>query len=107
MTTIGGRLREERERLGVNQTDFASHGGVGRKSQFNYEDGGRMPDAAYLAAIAELGADVLYIVTGERSAHALLDNERLMLERYRACPPTLRDAALRVLEPKNAPLQTM
>jgi phage repressor protein C with HTH and peptisase S24 domain len=63
---IGERLREERERLGFNQTDFGALGGVLKKSQFHYEKGERLPDAAYLAAIANAGCDVSYIITGKR-----------------------------------------
>lgn len=68
---IGKRLREERERLGFNQTDFAAIGGVGRKSQFNYEEDERQPDAVYLSAIHGAGADVQYIVTGTRQGNGL------------------------------------
>nr|VFK23644.1 MAG: Helix-turn-helix [Candidatus Kentron sp. LPFa]VFK25362.1 MAG: Helix-turn-helix [Candidatus Kentron sp. LPFa]VFK35593.1 MAG: Helix-turn-helix [Candidatus Kentron sp. LPFa] len=82
---IGIRLREERKRLGYNQTDFAAIGGVKLRAQFNYEADARKPDSDYLAAIAEAGADVLYIVTGQRGMaespkkpeeEALLDNYR-------------------------------
>lgn len=66
MDTIGSRLREEREKLGMNQTDFAAVGGVQKRAQVNYEAGERMPDAVYLAAVAERGADVLYVLTGRR-----------------------------------------
>lgn len=65
---IGERLRQERERLGLNQTELGARGGVSRKTQFNYETGERLPDAAYLAAVMEAGVDVLYVVTGARSA---------------------------------------
>lgn len=54
-------------RLGFNQTDFAARAGVAKTSQFNYEKGDRSPDADYLASVAELGADVLYVVTGTRA----------------------------------------
>jgi transcriptional regulator with XRE-family HTH domain len=64
--SIGDRLREERDRLGMNQTDFAALTGVSRRSQSNYEGGERSPDADYLAAIAKAGADVTYILTGVR-----------------------------------------
>jgi len=67
MNSIGARLREEREALGVNQTDFAQIGGVQRRAQVNYEAGDRSPDAAYLAAVAEAGVDVLYVLTGRRA----------------------------------------
>jgi transcriptional regulator with XRE-family HTH domain len=63
----GSRLREERERLRLSQTDFAKIGGAGRKSQFNYETGDSAPDGAYLSAIAAIGVDVLYVLTGQRA----------------------------------------
>lgn len=64
--TIGSRLRLERERLGLTQDELAKAGGVGRQSQFRFESGQRSPDADYLAAVAKVGADVLFIVTGKR-----------------------------------------
>ncbi|AYQ40312.1 MULTISPECIES: helix-turn-helix domain-containing protein [Burkholderia] len=68
-TPIGthDRLREERIRLGYNQTDFASIAGTTQRSQTVYETGKRSPDLAYLAAIATVGADVQYIATGKRA----------------------------------------
>lgn len=86
---IGERLKEERDRLGLSQTDFAALGGAGRKTQFNYETGERAPDGAYLAAIASVGADVLYILTGQRGgaspAPALKPDEAALLDNYRHC----------------------
>lgn len=67
MATTGERLREERQRLGMNQTDFGVIGGVTRDAQSNYEASRRHPDALYLSAIAAVGADVGYILTGVRS----------------------------------------
>lgn len=66
MVSISDRLREERERLGHNQTAFASVAKRDRKSQTRYESGDRSPDADYLAAISGIGADVLYILTGRK-----------------------------------------
>ncbi len=63
--SLGNRLREERQRLNMVQMKFAELGGVGKQSQINYESGKRVPDAAYLAAISEHGADIAYIVTGQ------------------------------------------
>lgn len=67
MSTIGGRLKDERTRLGMNQTDFGAIGSVKKETQLNYESGKRMPDAEYLAKIAAAGADVGYILTGART----------------------------------------
>lgn len=81
---IGERLREERERLGLNQADFAACGGATRKTQYNYEAGERAPDGGFLAAIAAAGADVQYILTGIRSSAALAPDEQALLAGYRA-----------------------
>ena len=67
---IGTRLREERERLGMTQEGFGQAGGVLKRALIRYEKGERMPDATFLAAIAAAGADVLYILTGQRSGVA-------------------------------------
>ena len=68
VVAIGARLKEERKRLRLSQTDFAALGGAARPTQYNYEAGIRSPDASYLSAIASAGADVLYILTGQRQA---------------------------------------
>lgn len=64
MTTLSERLKEERNRLGLNQTDFGSLAGVGKTTQINYESGSRTPSADYLAAIFKHGVDIQYVVTG-------------------------------------------
>lgn len=64
--TIGIRLKEERLRLGFNQTVMAEKCGVGKNTQLAYEKDERTPDASYLAEAAGLGMDVLYVVTGTR-----------------------------------------
>ncbi|MDG4552851.1 MAG: transcriptional regulator [Candidatus Competibacter sp.] len=83
MKTQGERLREERERLGFNQTDFAAIGGLKKLAQINYEQDKRAPDSAYLAAIAAAGADVQYIITGQRSVERLPSREAALLDNYR------------------------
>ncbi len=76
------RLRHERKRLGMNQTDFAAAGGVQQHAQVNYEKGARYPDAGYLVGIAELGVDVQYLLTGRPANLGTLelddDEERLL-----------------------------
>lgn len=68
MSSFSDRLREERNRLELNQPDFGLIGGVGKQSQINYESGKRFPDADYLMSIASTGADLLYILTGQRGS---------------------------------------
>ncbi|MEO5347961.1 MAG: helix-turn-helix domain-containing protein, partial [Magnetococcus sp. YQC-9] len=64
---FGERIQEERKRLKLNQTEFASIAGVVLNTQFTYEKNTRTPDANYLRAIAAAGADVYYILTGART----------------------------------------
>ena len=51
MSSLGGRLREERKRLDMTQAEFGKIGGVSGETQGNYEKGKRTPTATYLAAI--------------------------------------------------------
>jgi phage repressor protein C with HTH and peptisase S24 domain len=66
LSTFGGRLKEERARLSMSQTELAAIGGVGKTTQINYEKDARSPDAAYLSALARAGVDVQYLLTGHR-----------------------------------------
>jgi transcriptional regulator with XRE-family HTH domain len=97
MITTGERLREERERLGLTQPAFAAVGGVTKMSQINYEKGDRKPDSAYLTAIAAIGADVFYILTGRRSLAPLTPDELELLERFRAASLEGKAAAIGAL----------
>ncbi len=101
MTTyvdIGKRLEHERLRLEETKISFSKRGGISRQSQSNYEKGKRCPDTAYLIAIATAGADLCYILTGNRSAPATVvsespapyeaaDLEQQLLTLYRDLPP--------------------
>lgn len=62
------RLREERERLGLNQEALAEAGGVKKLAQHKYEKGENSPTVAYLQAVAAAGVDVVYALTGVRDA---------------------------------------
>lgn len=81
--------------------------GVTKMSQINYEKDARAPDARYLEAVAAAGADVLYILTGQRTSvllaaepvaaygsQPLKPDEAALLDNYRHCPPE-GQAALR------------
>ncbi|HID7955846.1 TPA: helix-turn-helix domain-containing protein [Pseudomonas aeruginosa] len=91
---IGMRLKEERERLGFTQPAFGAIGGVQKLAQLKYEKGERSPSAEYLAAIAKVGADVQYIVTGARSLGTLTADEDQLLEKFRKAPLAVKAAAL-------------
>ena len=84
MRSIGEILKEERQRLGMNQEDFAAVGGLKRRAQTLYEQDERAPDALYLRALAGIGVDVHYILTGERLQSAVTSDERELLDGYRS-----------------------
>ncbi|MCG9079449.1 hypothetical protein [Laribacter hongkongensis] len=99
--SFGERLREERERLRLNQTAFAATGGVTKKTQMLYEAGERFPDVRYLAAVHEIGCDVQYVVTGRRDAlpaEILAPDESQLLALFRAAPLTGKMAAVGALQ---------
>jgi len=107
--TIGKRLKEERKRLAFTQQALAAIGQTTRKSQIDYENDATQPKAGYLAVLAKLGADVLYIITGQRgpSLTALSKDEEELLTRFRAAPLMVKAAALAVLQGAEEALVTM
>lgn len=78
MTDIGTRLRDERIRLGLSQTEFGNYGGVRKNTQSKYESNERAPDALYLANVAKHGVDVQYVITGVKKAEADEDVAELL-----------------------------
>ncbi len=52
----------------MKHADFAKAGGIGTSTYSNYSSGEREPKASFLKAIEEIGADILFIVTGKRVA---------------------------------------
>ncbi len=64
---IGERLREERERLELTQPAFAEAAGAKKRTLIDWEKGVSSPTAVQLSALSEIGADVLYILTGQRT----------------------------------------
>ncbi len=63
---IGQRLKVERERLGLTQTELADALGVGRFAVLKYENGSSSPLADHLHRLDEIGGDIVFITTGKR-----------------------------------------
>lgn len=82
MFTIGARVKEERERLGMTIPEFADAAGAKKNTVIDWQKDVSSPPAAKLAALAGVGVDIQYIVTGVRSS-ALLGEEALLLEGFR------------------------
>ncbi|WP_338728109.1 helix-turn-helix transcriptional regulator [Shewanella baltica] len=93
MADIGSRLRDERVRLGLSQTEFGELGGVRKNTQSKYESNERSPDALYLANVAKIGVDVQYVLTGEPRAEAD-ENVAELLAKWKLLNPTQRQILL-------------
>lgn len=102
---IGSRLREERERLGMTQEAFGKAGGVLKRALIRYEKGERSPDAQFLAALAAVGVDVLYVLTGQRqspaAAAALDEGDRVLLRNFHAAPQQVQKGVRSILDPSS------
>ena len=88
---IGERLKEERERLDLTQPAFAEAAGAKKRTLIDWEKGVSSPTAVQLAALASIGVDALYVLTGQKSAPltrepALAPDEKIMLDNYRHAP---------------------
>ncbi|MCX7208076.1 MAG: helix-turn-helix transcriptional regulator [Proteobacteria bacterium] len=68
---IEERLKDERKRLGFNQEEFAAFAGVTRRPYADWEAGKTSPTALQLSALAAIGVDVMYIITGQRQGQGI------------------------------------
>jgi len=98
---VGERLKEERERLGLNQTEFGVLLGVSRGSQKNYELGASSLDLRYVAALEEHGVDAAFVLTGRRSTplgQQFTAAEEELINQFRSIAEEDRKAIRRFLE---------
>lgn len=85
------RLKEERDSLGFTQDAMAAKAGISKRSYCAYEAGETAPSAKLLAALASMGVDVAYLLTGERAARvepasAISEGDRILLDNFHAAP---------------------
>lgn len=69
--SLGARLREERERLGLSQLAFGELGDVPLRTEQDWERGVSAVKSDFLTVVAQHGVDVLYVITGERLSSKL------------------------------------
>jgi transcriptional regulator with XRE-family HTH domain len=98
------RLKEVREEKRLNQEAFGALGGVSLKTQNRYESGGRKPTFEYLESLAAAGVDVIYLLTGRRDPKLLTEEERKVLDWFRALGTEARDVLLLRADAKAADL---
>lgn len=106
---FGERLKKTRKALGLSQAEVAEVVGVSREYWGRCERGASIPGGEVLAALAERGADVRYILTGQEpeppAEVAQTAEEVTMLRCFRAADPVTQRAALGALltsTPANA-----
>jgi len=103
---IFDRLREERNRIGLSQSELGAALSVGKTTVIRWEKGESYPDAVQLAKLIEIGIDAAYIVTGARSsivaeavtAESLTPQEKALLDNYRHAPEMGKLAVRSTLE---------
>lgn len=98
---IGSRIKDERVRLGLNQAEVAEKTGISREMWGKYERGVAIPGGEVLFSFAAVGADMQYIMTGDRPAQtpslspresALVDNFKNMVDEDKRAIERLADA---------------
>lgn len=88
---IPERLKTERERKQLTQTELAAAIKSTKRSVINWEGGAAVPPASAIGAMDALGIDVLYILTGRRSqavaeVDLLPEGDRTLLANFHAAP---------------------
>jgi transcriptional regulator with XRE-family HTH domain len=91
------RLKEERVRLDLNQSEFGELCGVKKLAQFHYEKGDRFPDVSYLMQALRIGVDVNYLLTGQRTITTLSNEEVQVINMYREADVQAKKDVLGVL----------
>lgn len=66
---ISVRLKQERKRIGLSQTNFCDAIDTALSSYVKYEQGKRSIPADKLLGLEKTGADVCFILTGRRTSH--------------------------------------
>ena len=77
--SIGERLREERLRLQMSQTDFAALAGASKGAVLKWEKDTSAPTAVALAAFANAGVNVPYVLTGEQDGNRRIGGAQRVL----------------------------
>jgi len=77
--------------------EFAEAAGARKNTVIDWQNDVSSPPTAKLAALAAMGLDVLYVVTGQRAggapaAPALTREEEALLDNYRHSPPDAQRA---------------
>ena len=94
--SVGVRLRERREALGLRQGDVAERVGCCRQQITKYESGiNSLTTERMIALAVALDVSVMFFLSGVSAAH---DREHRIVARLRSMPPRKRSEAVRAFE---------
>ena len=92
LAAFGQRVKEERSRLQLKQTDLARFVHSSRTSQSAWESGQRFPNLTVLLAWQEMGFDVSYLITGRRLNHVMTTEEQRIVDVWQQANSEMRTA---------------
>lgn len=101
MSDIGKRLEDEVERIGGVSVVSARLATV-RNTIYNWIQKGNVP-ANKLLELKAIGADVLYILTGDLDSQALSADEQELIAAFRAAPLAVKGAVIGALSAGTNP----
>lgn len=81
---LNERLVAERNRLGLTQEAMAAGCETPKRTYCDYESGKSEPRGSFFEALAKIGGDVGFVVSGVRTAGELTADEAALIENYRA-----------------------
>jgi transcriptional regulator with XRE-family HTH domain len=102
---FGKRLKEERKKMKLSQKQAADLCGVSREIWGKYERSQSVPGGDVLFSFAAKGADMNYIMTGERiplvreenAGYTLRQDQKALLDNFEHCPKEDQDAIRRMV----------
>lgn len=97
MQLFGDRLKLERKRLQLTQDQAAEFAKVSRIVWGKYERNSVEPSVSIIMNFAATGADICYLLTGNRAEKAMDAHESILVTAWRAADASARNAALLAL----------
>lgn len=101
--SIGERLKDERERLGLTLPEFADIAGAKKNTVIDWQNDVSSPPASRLASLAVAGVDPMYVLTGVRSvaragmSQADIDAFNQLIDDFFELDTSGRDSVLRMV----------
>lgn len=100
---IGKRIKEQRKKLGLTQTEIKSAVGISSGNLSDIENGNRLPAAATLIQLASvLQCSIDWMLTGILPASEIPSskdpNETILLESYRKLPNEEKEELMEIVQ---------